>query len=80
MPLNKWKDSRDYIPILSLLARERAVVCKKEVGVGEGVPRNLNTGLSFFLLYHPLPPPGIWILLNQIYRVLFTELGNINDF
>ena len=41
------KDTRDYIPILSLLARERAVVCKKDVGVGDGVPRNLNTRLSY---------------------------------
>jgi hypothetical protein len=33
-------------PMLSLLASESAVVCRREVGVGEGVPRNLGSGLA----------------------------------
>lgn len=33
-------------PVLSDLARERAVDCRREVGVGLGVPRSLGSGLA----------------------------------
>ena len=33
-------------PVLSDLARDRAVDCRREVGVGLGVPRSLGSGLA----------------------------------
>ena len=66
-----WSRLGEALPELSVLCMERAVLCRREAGVGLGVPLSLGSGLALLgglgREIRELATFSLWTLLGRVF-------------